>query len=94
MSRPVGLYALASVRRSGLVRGTPIALTADGRLLFAARSLRSFGFGWLSVILAIYLAGRGLSATAIGAMFTATMVEDALLTMALSTLAVRIGPHA
>jgi len=70
----------------------PIALTADGRLLFAARSLRSFGFGWLSVILALYLAERGLSAPAIGAMFTATMVEDALLTMALSTLAGRVGP--
>lgn len=68
------------------------ALTSDGRLLFAARALRSFGFGWLSVILALYLAGRGLSAAAIGAVFTATMVEDALLTMALSTLAGRVGP--
>jgi MFS family permease len=69
----------------------PIALTADGQLLFAARALRSFAFGWLSVILALYLAGRGLSATAIGAVFTATMVEDALLTMALTTLAGRVG---
>jgi MFS family permease len=68
-----------------------IALSADGRLLFAARALRSFSFGWLSVILALYLAGRGLSATAIGAVFTATMVEDALVTMALSTLASRVG---
>ena len=42
-------------------------MTADGRLLFAARALRSFSFVWLSVILALYLAGRGLSATAIGA---------------------------
>jgi MFS family permease len=67
------------------------ALTPDGRLLFAARALRSFAFGWLSVILALYLAGRGLPATAIGAVFTATMVEDALLTMALSTLAARVG---
>ncbi len=67
-------------------------MTADGRLLFAARALRSFSFGWLSVILALYLAGRGLSATAIGALFTATLVEDALLTMALSTLASRVGP--
>ena len=71
--------------------GPGIALTADGRLLFAARALRSFTFGWLSVILALYLAGRGFSATAIGAVFTATMVEDALLTMALSTLAGRVG---
>ena len=69
-----------------------MALTPDGRLLFAARALRSFSFGWLSVILALYLAGRGLSATQIGAVFTATMVEDALLTMLLSAVAGRIGP--
>jgi MFS family permease len=70
----------------------PPALTAEGRLLFAARALRSFSFGWLSVILALYLAARGFSAAGIGAVFTATMVEDALLTMALSTLAGRVGP--
>jgi MFS family permease len=70
----------------------PLALTADGRLLFAARALRSFAFGWLSVILALYLANRGLSAAGIGAVFTATMVEDALVTMGLSTLATRVGP--
>src|SRR5262252_2523886 len=69
-----------------------VALTADGRLLFAARALRSFAFGWLSVILALYLAGRGLGATEIGAVFTATMVEDALFTMLLSTFAARFGP--
>ena len=69
-----------------------MVLTPDGRLLFAARALRSFSFGWLSVILALYLAWRGLSATQIGAVFTATMVEDALLTMLLSAVAGRIGP--
>jgi MFS family permease len=69
----------------------PLTLTPDGRLLFAARALRSFSFGWLSVILALYLANRGFSAATIGAVFTATMVEDALLTMALSTLAGRVG---
>jgi len=69
-----------------------VALTPAGRLLFAARALRSFSFGWLSVILALYLAGRGLTATQIGAVFTATMVEDALLTMFLATVAARVGP--
>jgi hypothetical protein len=69
-----------------------IALTVDGRLIFLGRALRSFAFGWLSVILALYLSERGFSAGAIGAVFTATMVEDALLTMALSTLAGRAGP--
>ena len=69
-----------------------IALSTDGRLIFLGRALRAFAFGWLSVILALYLSERGFSAGAIGAVFTATMVEDALLTMALSTLAGRVGP--
>jgi MFS family permease len=58
----------------------------------AAKAVRAFGFGWLSVVLALYLAKRGLSSAEIGAVFTATMVEDALLTMVLSTLAARLGP--
>ena len=62
------------------------------RLIFAGRALRSFAFGWLSVILALYLDRRGFGAAAIGAVFTATMVEDAVLTMLLSTIAARVGP--
>ncbi len=69
-----------------------VALSEAGRLIFAGRALRSFAFGWLSVILALFLDHRGFGATAIGAVFTATMVEDALLTMALSTIAARVGP--
>jgi MFS family permease len=69
-----------------------VALTAEGRLIFLGRALRSFAFGWLSVILALYLDERGFSPATIGAVFTATMVEDALLTMLLSTFAQRIGP--
>jgi MFS family permease len=67
-------------------------LSREGRLIFAGRALRSFAFGWLSVILALYLAERGFSATLIGTAFTATMVEDALVTMLLSTVAARVGP--
>jgi len=69
-----------------------LSLSLEGRLIFAGRALRSFAFGWLSVVLALYLANRGLSAAAIGAVFTATMVEDALLTLLLATVAGRIGP--
>ncbi|MCM2254941.1 MAG: MFS transporter [Vicinamibacteria bacterium] len=67
-------------------------LSEAGRLIFLGRGLRSFAFGWLSVILALALHRRGLGATAIGAVFTATMVEDALLTLLASTLAARVGP--
>jgi MFS family permease len=69
-----------------------VALSAEGWLIFLGRALRSFAFGWLSVILALFLHERGFSAATIGAVFTATMVEDALLTMLLSTFAGRIGP--
>ncbi len=85
------MLSFVSVAVGGGGARATIELTPDGRLLFAARALRSFGFGWLSVILALYLAERGFSATLIGVVFTATMVEDALLTMALSTLASRVG---
>jgi MFS family permease len=53
--------------------------------------LRTFCFGWLSLVLALYLAARGLSPAAIGAVFTATLVEDALLTVVVSAFAVRLG---
>jgi MFS family permease len=68
-----------------------LSLSREGRLLFAGRALRTFCFGWLSLVLALYLAARGLSPAAIGAVFTATLIEDALLTMALSAFAVRLG---
>jgi MFS family permease len=67
-------------------------LGRDGRLLFAARAVRTFAFGWLSVVLALALVRLGLSPARIGGIFTATMVEDAFLTILLSSLATRIGP--
>jgi MFS family permease len=42
-------------------------------------------------VLALYLAARGLSPAAVGAVFTATLVEDALLTVVLSAFAGRLG---
>jgi MFS family permease len=69
-----------------------VALSEAGRLIFAGRALRSFAFGWLSVILALCLHRRGFGAAEIGAVFTATMAEDAVLTMLVSTIAARVGP--
>jgi MFS family permease len=69
-----------------------VTISEAGRLIFLGRALRTFAFGWLSVILALFLDHRGFGAAAIGAVFTATMIEDALFTMALSTIAGRVGP--
>jgi MFS family permease len=71
--------------------GRGLGLTPDGRRLFFGRSLRTFGFGYLSVILSLYLARRGLSAPQIGAVLTATLVEDALATTVLAAVADRVG---
>jgi MFS family permease len=67
------------------------ARSRDARLLFAARGVRTFAFGWLSVVLALTLARLGLSTPSIGGVFTATMIEDAVLTILLSRLATRMG---
>jgi MFS family permease len=68
-----------------------IALTHDGWLLFASCGLRSAAYGWLSVLLGLYLAARGLPAEAIGAIFTAALLGGALLTIALTAVADRLG---
>src|SRR5437867_1048165 len=68
-----------------------LGLTQDGWLLFTGRAIRTFGFGSLSLILALYLARRGLTAPEIGVVLTATLIEDALVTTLLAAVADRVG---
>ena len=42
-------------------------------LLFSARLIRLFAYGFVSVVLALYLAATGLSTTGVGAILTATL---------------------
>ena len=51
-------------------------LTRDISLLFAARVIRLFAYGFVSVVLALYLAATGLSAFGVGIVLTATLVGD------------------
>ena len=67
------------------------ALDRDGRLLFLIRSLRMFGYGFLAVVLVLYLDALGLDAFTIGAILTLTLVGDTLLSLWLTTSADRIG---
>jgi MFS family permease len=66
-------------------------LTPDGVILFTTRIVRLFAYGFLSVILALYLAQVGLSETAIGALFTFTLLGDAGISLWITTSADRIG---
>ena len=66
-------------------------LTADGYLLFITRIARMFGYGFLSVVLVLYLSQAGLSETQIGLLLTLTLVGDTIISLWLTTNADRIG---
>ena len=69
----------------------PSGLTRDGRLLFGTRIARLFGYGFLSVVLVLYLVGIGFGALEVGLILTLTLVGDAAITLWLTTHADRIG---
>ncbi len=66
-------------------------MTRDVVLLFTTRIVRLFCYGFLSVILALYLAQAGLSEKQIGLLFTMTLAGDAGITLWLTTHADRFG---
>jgi MFS family permease len=70
---------------------TPTTLGRDGRLLFATRAVRMFGYGLASVVLVLYLAALGLSDPVIGLLLTLTLLGDAAISLWLTTHADRVG---
>lgn len=66
-------------------------LDPNGRLLFLTRVLRMFGYGFLAVVLVLYLAALGLDALTIGAILTLSLLGDTLISLWLTTNADRIG---
>ncbi len=66
-------------------------LTRDGRLLVAARSVRMFSYGFLSVIFALYLSSAGFSTAQIGLLFTVALAGGAVTTATVSLLVERWG---
>ncbi len=76
-----------NLRTTGLWR----ELTPDGRLLFSTRIARLFAYGFLSVVLVLYLAEAGLTETQIGLLLTLTLVGDTVISLWITTTADRIG---
>jgi MFS family permease len=66
-------------------------LDRDGRLLFTMRTLRMFGYGFLAVVLVLYLDAAGLDPLAIGLVLTFTLIGDTLISLWLTTNADRLG---
>lgn len=66
-------------------------LNRDGRVLFVSRMVRMFAYGFLSVILALYLAQVGLSEQEIGVLLTWTLVGDTAISLWIAGIADRAG---
>ena len=66
-------------------------MTREVYKLFAARILRMFAYGFLSIILVLYLAEIGLSEIRIGLLLTLTLLGDAVISLFMTTTADRIG---
>jgi MFS family permease len=68
-----------------------LPLSRDGWLLFASCGVRSFAYGFLSVVLGLYLDAIGLTTTAIGWIFTAALAGGAVMTIVITTVADSFG---
>src|SRR6516165_8790117 len=66
-------------------------LKRDGLLLLSTRAIRLFAYGFLSVILVLYLSDIGLSLMQIGSLITLTLIGDTAISLWLTTKADRIG---
>lgn len=63
----------------------------DITLLFSTRIVRLFAYGFLSVVLVLYLIQVGLSEAQVGLLITLTLAGDAAISLWLTTNADRLG---
>ena len=66
-------------------------LTSDGQLLFITRIARLFAYGFLSIVLLLYLTQVGLRETQMGLLLTLTLIGDTIISLWIITSADRIG---
>ncbi len=66
-------------------------VSPDGRRLLVARVLRTFAYGYLSVVLGVYLDRLGLDPTRIGIVLTSAIAGSAVMTVGWSLFADRYG---
>lgn len=66
-------------------------LSDDGKLILAARIIRTFGYGFLSVILSIYLALIGFNGVQVGLILSTSLLNGILFNVIASYYADRLG---
>jgi MFS family permease len=69
-------------------------MARNGRLVFIAKTARTLCYGFLGVLLPVYLTELGLSATELGIAVTLTLLASAAMTWAIRRPAERWGPRA
>jgi MFS family permease len=67
------------------------AIDASGRVVLAARAIRAFAQGILTVLLALFLTSRGVSLSGVGLFLSAGVVGGAVFALALQGMAARLG---
>lgn len=66
-------------------------LSKDGKLLLTARILRTFAYGFLSIVLAIYLKLLGFDDIQIGLLLSITLINSVIFTLIASFYADKLG---
>jgi MFS family permease len=66
-------------------------LTRDGRILFGTRIVRLFAYGFLSVVLVLYLKAIGYNDQQVGTLLTLTLVGDFAIQILITNIADRSG---
>jgi predicted MFS family arabinose efflux permease len=66
-------------------------ISPDGRLILTARAIRTFAYGFQSVLLGVYLSQVGFAPWQVGAVLTATLLGSAVLTALFAATADRYG---
>lgn len=66
-------------------------LSLDARLLFAARIVRLFAYGFVAVVLVLYLSSIGLDGHRIGLLLSLTLAGDVVVSLYLTTRADALG---
>lgn len=87
MVLPKVVVVLTSVR----TLGPSSWVSPDGRLILGARAVRTFAYGFQSVLLGVYLTQVGFTPTQIGAVLTTTLLGSAALTALFTVTADRYG---
>lgn len=71
----------------------PERATGDARRLIAARALRGFADGFLSILIPAHLVGLGFTPPEVGAVLTATLLGSAALTLYVGLFGGRLPPR-